>query len=143
MTFKIYYWGFTLAPVTEKVLCILFVFLNVVIFPFWYFRGTCPSAFVTQLQLPWGSSPLTLSKHTNTSMRLVLFFHEIIYRYNLFVTLYRCWKLWTFKSNKTYFHVQLCELFCCSFIGVLCKKEATPPTGSGWRLQSQKREESL
>lgn len=47
---------------------------------FHYFRGTCPSAFVTQLQLPWGSFPLTLSKHTNTSMRWV-FFNSTFFRW--------------------------------------------------------------
>lgn len=49
------------------------------------------------------------------------------------------------KQNNLSFQWTLCTYVNCFVLpqGVLCKKEAAPPTGSGRRLESQKREESL
>lgn len=92
-------------------------------FLLWYFRGTCPSAFVTQLQLPWGSSPLTLSKHTNTSMRLVLFLIKCMYMW-YFVMLWG-WKLtlnlWRIQTNVFYLK---CDHVYCSVYRCIMQKRS-------------------
>lgn len=119
-----------------KVLCI-FVHLYVVIFLFCDFRGTCPSAFATQLQLPWGSSPLTLSKHTNTSMRSVLFSF--------------CFFIWLFFFQHTALlkpfipidNVHLCESFCFTLRCIMQKRSGATNRVRAKTRVTKKREKSL